>query len=73
MPEAADTPPAEALAVRLEQFARMGGLPATLSASGIEAPDLAGLAAIAAEQWTGTFNPRPFDAGGALEIYKAAL
>jgi hypothetical protein len=29
-------------------------------------------AADAAKQWTGTFNPRPFDAAGALEIYKAA-
>ena len=27
----------------------------------------------AAQQWTGTFNPRPFDAAGALEIYRAAL
>jgi alcohol dehydrogenase len=73
VPAHADTPPAEALAERLEQFARIGGLPATLSASGIEAPALAGLAAMAAEQWTGTFNPRPFDAAGALEIYQAAL
>jgi hypothetical protein len=28
---------------------------------------------LAAQQWTGTFNPRPFDAVGALEIYRAAL
>ena len=31
------------------------------------------LADLAAQQWTGTFNPRPFDAAGALEIYRAAL
>ena len=37
---------------------------------GGRAPELAGLAA---EQWTGTFNPRPFDAAGALEIYRAAF
>ena len=33
---------------------------------------LPGLADQAATQWTGTFNPRPFDAAGALEIYRAA-
>ena len=27
----------------------------------------------AAAQWTGRFNPRPFDAAGALEIYQQAL
>jgi hypothetical protein len=31
------------------------------------------MAAQAAAQWTGTFNPRPFDAGGAMEIYRLAL
>jgi hypothetical protein len=30
------------------------------------------LAEEAAEQWTGRFNPRPFDAAGALEIYQCA-
>ena len=30
------------------------------------------LATEAAEQWTGTFNPRKFDVAGALEIYAAA-
>jgi hypothetical protein len=30
------------------------------------------LAEAAAEQWTGTFNPRPFDASGAREIYEMA-
>ena len=34
--------------------------------------DLPDLAEEAARQWTGTFNPRPFDAAGALEIYSAA-
>jgi hypothetical protein len=33
---------------------------------------LPALADLAAEQWTGTFNPRPLDAAGALEIYRAA-
>jgi alcohol dehydrogenase len=32
--------------------------------------ELPELAAEAAEQWTGTFNPRPFDKQGAIEIYQ---
>ena len=40
---------------------------------GVDAADLPELAAQAAQQWTGTFNPRPFDAAGALEIYSAAF
>jgi alcohol dehydrogenase len=31
------------------------------------------LAELAAQQWTGTFNPRPLDAAGALEVYRAAF
>jgi alcohol dehydrogenase len=63
----------EALARRLEDLAGAGGLALKLSDAGVDANDLPGLAAQAATQWTGTFNPRPFDATGALEIYKAAL
>jgi hypothetical protein len=33
---------------------------------------LSALATDAAGQWTGTFNPRPFDAAGALELYERA-
>jgi alcohol dehydrogenase len=44
-----------------------------LSDSGVDESALPALAAQAAEQWTGTFNPRPFDAAGAMEIYRAAL
>ena len=39
----------------------------------IPAETLPELAELAAQQWTGTFNPRPFDAAGALEIYRAAF
>lgn len=63
---------AEALAVRLEHLAHAGGLGGRLRDHGVSGDALAGLADLAAEQWTGTFNPRPFDAPGALEIYKAA-
>jgi alcohol dehydrogenase len=63
---------AETLAARLEDLALAGGLAVTLSDSGVEEWALPELAAQAAAQWTGTFNPRPFDADGAMEIYRAA-
>jgi alcohol dehydrogenase len=70
---ARDEEPAEALARRLEDLAGVGGLAMKLGESGVEEAALPELAKRAAEQWTGTFNPRPFDANGALEIYRAAL
>ena len=63
---------APTLAARLEALARAGGLPSTLRELGIARDTLPALAADAAAQWTGTFNPRPFDAAGALEIYEQA-
>lgn len=65
--------PAERLARRLEQLATSGGLRVTLSAAGVRQSDLSILAGEAAEQWTGTFNPRPLDAAGAMEIYQWAF
>jgi alcohol dehydrogenase len=70
---ARDEDAAEALARRLEDFARVGGLAMTLSDGGVDEAAIPELAAQAAAQWTGTFNPRPFDAEGAVEIYRAAL
>ena len=70
---ARDEDAAETLARRLEDLARAGGLAMTLSDSGVEESTIPDLAALAAAQWTGTFNPRPFDADGAAEIYRAAL
>ena len=64
--------PAERLAARLEDLARAGGLPATLRDVGVVKSDLPSLAADAATQWTGTFNPRPFDAVAALALYEQA-
>lgn len=55
-----------------EQLARAGGLPATLRDIGEPRQDLAGLAEQAAKEWTGTFNPRPFDAATALQLYERA-
>jgi alcohol dehydrogenase len=68
-----DEDPAETLARRLEDLAITATLALTLSDAGVEADAIPELAALAAEQWTGTFNPRPFDAAGAAEIYRAAL
>jgi alcohol dehydrogenase len=60
------------LASRLNELARIGGLPATLREIGVNEADLAALATDAAREWTGTFNPRPFDSTAALELYKRA-
>jgi alcohol dehydrogenase len=59
----------EALARRVEEFAEAGGLSRSLSESGVLREDLPALAEDAAGQWTGRFNPRAFDAAGALEVY----
>lgn len=64
---------AEALAERLSMMAAKGDLPRTLREAGASKDDVQALAKEAAEQWTGTFNPRPFDADGALEIYQCAF
>jgi alcohol dehydrogenase len=70
---ARDEDAAETLALRLEDLARAGGLSVKLADSGVEESAIPELAAQAAAQWTGTFNPRPLDAEGAAEIYRAAL
>lgn len=69
---ARDEDAAESLARRLEDFAQAGGLARRLRDAGVDQSGLPELADLAAQQWTGTFNPRPFDAAGALEIYRAA-
>ena len=53
-------------------LARAGGLPATLRDLGVDRGALQALAAEAATQWTGTFNPRPFDAAAAQALYERA-
>jgi alcohol dehydrogenase len=60
------------LATRLDALARAGGLPATLRELGVAREDIPALAADAAGQWTGTFNPRPFDANAARELFERA-
>ena len=60
------------LADRLAELAQAGDLSASLRNLGVARNALPTLAAEAATQWTGTFNPRPFDAAAALEIYERA-
>jgi alcohol dehydrogenase len=65
--------PTEALARRLEQLAEVAGLRSSLNIAGIPKSELSMLAAEAAQQWTGTFNPRPFNEKGAMEVYECAF
>jgi alcohol dehydrogenase len=67
-----DLSPTEALAQRLEALIAAGRLEGNLSGIGVAKTDLLELAAEAAEQWTGTFNPRPFSKEGAMEVYSCA-
>ena len=60
------------LAARLVEIRRAGGFPGRLREAGVAKDDLPTLAAAAGEQWTGTFNPRPFNASDALEVYQCA-
>jgi len=60
------------MAGRLDELARAGGLPRTLRELGVEREALAQLASQAALEWTGTFNPRPFDEAAALHLYQNA-
>ena len=62
----------EQLAATLERFAAAGGLGGRLRDYGVAADALPDLASLAAEQWTGTFNPRPFNKDGAMEVYSCA-
>lgn len=62
----------ELLARRLEELLGAGGLPSRLGGAGVPSDDFASLAEDAAAQWTGRFNPRPFDAAAALELYESA-
>ena len=63
---------ANQLATRLEDLRDAARLPATLRDIAVPRADFAALAADAATQWTGTCNPRPFDAVSALELYERA-
>lgn len=61
------------LPARLTQVARVCRVPATLREAGVAEEALPQLAEDASKQWTGRFNPRPFDAASALELYRCAF
>lgn len=60
------------LPARLRELAAAAKLRGTLAELNVSGERLEELAAAAAQQWTGTFNPRPFDAAAALELYRCA-
>jgi len=60
------------LPARLRELAEMAGLPSNLRDAGIPEEALPRLSEEAAKQWSGKFNPQPFSAAAALEIYQAA-
>lgn len=60
------------LASRLSAWVTQAGLADRLSALDVARADLPTLAAAAAEQWTGTFNPRKVGAEELLGLYEAA-
>jgi len=64
---------ADALAQELEQLAHLGEVGGRLRDAGVAETDMPVLAAEAATQWTGEFNPRAFDESSALEIYRCAF
>ena len=68
-----DGNPGESLARRLEELARAGGLPTRLRDADVQREDLEELSVAAGKQWTGTFNPRAFDAAAALALYERAF
>ena len=71
VPASAD--PGEQLAQHLRALATGAGLPDRLRTQGIDERALPDLADDAAQEWTGTFNPRPLHAADALELYRCAF
>jgi alcohol dehydrogenase len=63
----------ETLARRIEQLIAAGSMTLGLREAGVLESDLGALAGEAASQWTGRFNPRPFGAREALEVYRCAF
>jgi alcohol dehydrogenase len=60
------------LPARLDELAVAAGLPRRLRDVGVDEALLPELAQDASKQWTGRFNPRPFNADAALDIYQCA-
>ena len=65
--------PPEVLAERIAELVEQAGLATRLSDCGVPRENLPTLAAEAAQQWTGTFNPRPASEADLLALYEAAF
>jgi alcohol dehydrogenase len=63
---------ADSIAAQVERFSAAGELPPRLRDHGVPSDALAALAADAATQWTGGFNPRPVSEGDFVKLYEAA-
>ncbi len=63
----------EGLAHFVAGLVRAAGLPTRLSECGVEAQKLPQLAAEAAKQWTGSFNPRRVGEAELLALYESAM
>lgn len=61
------------LAERLQEWVHLARCPVRLCDCGVTRESLPELAADAARQWTGTFNPRPVDAHSLEELYRCAF
>ena len=66
-------PPTAGTGSEAQSYAIIAHLQATLRERGVPRDGLPVLAWGAAIQWTGTFNPRPFDAEAALALYERAF
>ena len=62
----------ERLAEWITDLTAAAGLPSALREVGVPEAELPQLAEDAGKQWTATFNPRPFGARDALEVYLCA-
>ncbi|MHC5029194.1 MAG: iron-containing alcohol dehydrogenase family protein [Planctomycetota bacterium] len=62
-----------ALADHLQHLYAATELPTTLAACGVDRDAIPSLGADAAEQWTGTFNPRAVDAAALAGLYEQAF
>lgn len=62
----------ELLANQIAGWVRTAGCPTALRECGVDRSRLSHLAEEAAQQWTGTFNPRPVAAQQLEELYRCA-
>ncbi|MFM8705119.1 MAG: iron-containing alcohol dehydrogenase family protein, partial [Planctomycetia bacterium] len=70
--DARPEPAGERLAAWLSHLLAAAGFETSLTGLGIACPDLPSLAAAAATQWTGGFNPRPVSVADLAGLYEAA-